>query len=383
MDSQVLDILQLYEYSMSIGKSLDYDENCNHFLKLILKRNDFNAGWILKKKQDSFSTKFSLPKGDPVLNITDTKLHHFLSKIDTYQIFPYHEVLNSITPIEIKDGFITVFNVMNENFLFFYTKENNSITDHKMNQLLPIIKKFFTTLKACEAFQKQEKLLNQLEERNQELNDYAHVVSHDLKSPLRNISTLTSWLHEDFGDSISEKANNYMDLMKKSIEKMEDLINGILKYSNVGARNEKSKNIDLDKVLDGIIQYIYLPKNIRIIKENRLPVIKGDSYRLHQLFQNLISNAVKYNDKEEGFVRLGCKELKTHYEFSVQDNGVGIDQKYHEKIFTTFQTLGDSNGSSGIGLSIVKKIVNSYDGEIWLESEVGKGTTFYFKLPKL
>ncbi|MBT8271769.1 MAG: GHKL domain-containing protein [Bacteroidia bacterium] len=381
MKDQILDILQLYEYSMSIGKSLNYNENCNSFLKLILKRNDLNAGWIVEKNGDNFSTTYSIPNRKLVEKSADADVINRITSVSSFNVYHDTEVFQSLAPIILKGGSLVVFNVSDEHFLFLYSVKA-SITDKKMNQLLPIVKKFMITLRACTAFKKQENLLSELEIRNQELNDYAHVVSHDLKSPLRNVNTLATWLKEEIDDKSNETVNEYMALLDKNILKMEGLISGVLTYSTVGMNEFESSEVDLNCLIDEIIKFIFIPENIRIIKNDVFPTIKGDSYRLQQLFQNLISNAIKYNNKEKGIVEIGFSDQGSHYEFYVRDNGIGIEKKYHDKIFTTFQTLGHTEDSSGIGLSIAKKIVTKYGGEMWVESEVDVETTFHFTIEK-
>jgi len=128
-----------------------------------------------------------------------------------------------------------------------------------------------------------------------------------------------------------------------------------------------------------IISFSFYQINTWNINFN-LPIIKGDKTKLQQLFQNLICNAIKFNDKEKGIIEINVKEIDSHYEFSVKDNGMGIDKKYHDNIFNIFHSLNNSKESTGIGLSIVKKVVDLYKGEIWLESAPNKGTTFYFTL---
>ena len=131
-----------------------------------------------------------------------------------------------------------------------------------------------------------------------------------------------------------------------------------------------------------IEEIIFIPDNVKIKVTNKLPIILADKTKIHQLFQNFLSNAVVNIEKEKGLVEIGCKETPTHWEFSVKDNGVGIPKEYHEKIFQIFQSIGNNERTTGIGLSIVKKIIDRYEGRVWLESEIGKGTTFYFTLKK-
>ncbi|WP_299683036.1 PAS domain S-box protein [uncultured Tenacibaculum sp.] len=228
----------------------------------------------------------------------------------------------------------------------------------------------------------KEELLRKLEQRNVELEEYAHIVSHDLKSPLRSISALTSWLKEDYGESLGDGGVKNVDMIQEVVEKMERLINDILNYSSINNDGAPSEEVDTYKVIEGISKLIYVPKHIKIKIDKNLPKIKADKVRIQQLFQNLMSNAVNYIDKDEGLIAVSVKEKKKSYIFSVRDNGIGIKKEYHAKIFEVFQSLGNHKDSTGIGLSIVKKIVDVYNGKIWLESEEGVGTTFYIEFKK-
>jgi len=227
----------------------------------------------------------------------------------------------------------------------------------------------------------REKLLDELAYQNQELSDYAHMVSHDLKSPLRSIDTLTAWLKEDYKDKLDEAGQDNLNRIRINVEKMDTLINGILDYSTIGKTSIEIYDVDIATLIDDVLKMIGVPKHIEISKAD-LPIIRGDKYRLQQVFQNLISNAIAYNDKEVGKIDIGFSDKGLDWEFYIQDNGKGIDALYFDKIFETFQKLENNQESTGIGLSIVKKIVDLYGGNIWLASELGKGTTFYFTLKK-
>jgi len=225
-------------------------------------------------------------------------------------------------------------------------------------------------------------LLKNLEKSNNELNDYAHIVSHDLKSPLRSMNALVTWLKEDYRDKLDEDAHKSFDILLKKIDKMDHLINGILKYASVDKIEQTKQDINLDSIVTDIIDIIHIPDHITVSKISNLPTIRGDKFRLQQLFQNLISNAVKYNDKEKGWVNVSCIDQNEFWQFAIEDNGTGISKKYYDKIFQVFQTLDSSKESTGVGLSIVKKIVELYEGKIWVESQENIGTTFYFTLKK-
>lgn len=237
------------------------------------------------------------------------------------------------------------------------------------------------TKEIIEMNKQKESLLNELAHQNQELSDYAHMVSHDLKSPLRSIDTLTAWLKEDYKDAFDANGEKTLSLIRTNVEKMDTLINGILEYSTIGKNQIDVYDVNLNNLINNILSILQVPENISIIKTD-LPIIRGDKYRLQQLFQNLIGNAIAYNDKAQGKIEIGFTDKNIFWEFYVKDNGKGIEDVYFEKIFKTFEKLENNGKSTGIGLSIVKKIVDLYGGTIWLTSKPNEGTTFYFTLKK-
>ena len=228
----------------------------------------------------------------------------------------------------------------------------------------------------------KENLLAELEASNKGLQEYAHIVSHDLKSPLRSVSALATWLYEDYKDQLDETGSYNLKMMQEKIEGMDKLITGILKYSTVNNDVFDNTEVDVNEVIQEITEIIYIPENVSINIAQQLPVIKADKTKIHQLFQNFLSNAAVNIDKPKGVIEIDFKEIDNYWEFSIKDNGVGIPEEYHEKIFQIFQSIGNQERSTGIGLSIVKKIIDRYSGKVWLESEIGEGTTFYFTLAK-
>lgn len=238
-----------------------------------------------------------------------------------------------------------------------------------------------TNLKRLE-YQKDE-LLKKLGKSNDELQDYAHMVSHDLKAPLRNMDTLISWFKEDYKSKIDSQGVKTLDTIRATIEKMEHLIRGILVYSSLSYDSVEFYDIDLNKLINEVCATLHIPKNTKVDIVKKLPIIKGDKYRFLQLFQNVIHNAVAYNDKPNALVSIRFEDLDNYWKFCIEDNGKGIEPKYLKKIFEVFQKLDNNFDSSGIGLSIVKKIVEAYGGEVYAESEVGKGTKLFFTLKKL
>jgi PAS domain S-box-containing protein len=228
----------------------------------------------------------------------------------------------------------------------------------------------------------KENLLKKLEKSNDELQEYAHVVSHDLKSPLRSINALVSWIREDNLDKWTEDTKHHLNMIDATLEKMEQLISDVLEYSSVGADNSVKEPVDLNEVLCDIKMLLHIPDHIKLEIKRPFPSIHADKVKIQQLFQNLISNAIRYCDKDPGLVSLDFEETPKYYKFVVQDNGIGIAPEFHEKIFKIFQTLNKRKDSTGIGLSIVKKIVDLYNGDIWVESELHKGTAFHFTIAK-
>jgi len=224
----------------------------------------------------------------------------------------------------------------------------------------------------------------ELRRANKELQEFAYITAHDLKTPLRGIGTLADWISKDYADKFDEDGKEQLRLLVAKAKQMSALIDDILQYSRLGYDNPEKKQVDLNELLTEVISDINLPENIQITVENKLPVLMCEQTQIIQVFQNLLSNAVNYMDKPNGQIKVGCIEQDSFWKFSIADNGPGIDEKYHKKIFKIFQTLSprDRTDSTGIGLSIVKKIVELNAGIIWVESELGKGSTFFFTLPK-
>ncbi|MEP0265045.1 PAS domain S-box protein [Dokdonia sp.] len=228
----------------------------------------------------------------------------------------------------------------------------------------------------------RNRLLVELEKSNDELEEYAHIVSHDLKSPLRSINALVNWIKEDNEGNLNQDTLENLGMIDITLEKMEQLISDVLEYASINNGDKKNEKVNINDVIDDIEKLLHFPEHIALTVKNKLPILHADRVRIQQLFQNLISNAIRYIDKEKGYIEIDVKEKNSYYEFSVKDNGIGIADEFHEKIFKIFQSLHKNKESTGIGLSIVKKIVDLYHGTIWLESTKGIGTTFYFTIKK-
>ncbi|MCC5637416.1 GHKL domain-containing protein [Nostoc sp. CHAB 5844] len=227
-------------------------------------------------------------------------------------------------------------------------------------------------------------LLQELKNTNQELNDFAHIVSHDLKAPLRGIGLLSEWLLNDYADKFDEEGKDLVNRIINRVNKLQNLIDDILEYSRVGRMREDKREVNLNDLVRDIIEILEPKPNIQIEINNSLPIIYWEKTKIEQVFQNLLSNAIKFLDKPQGKIIVSCTEEDDYWKISVADNGIGIEERYFTKIFQIFQQLSTTqdSASTGIGLSIVKKIVEMYGGSIWVESKVDQGSTFFFTLKK-
>lgn len=224
----------------------------------------------------------------------------------------------------------------------------------------------------------------QLKKQNQELNQFSYVVSHDLKAPLRAIFKLSEWIEEDLEGNIPEDTRKNLQTLRGRVFRLESLINGLLEYSKIGRTDILLEDVDTGKLVHDVIELLNPPARFVINVQPEMPVVHTKRILLQQVFSNLIANAIKYNDKEVGKIHIKSSDKGKFYSFLVEDNGMGIDPAYHEKIFAIFQTLEarDQVEGTGIGLSIVKKIIEEVGGAIKVESEPEKGSKFIFTWPK-
>jgi two-component system sensor histidine kinase/response regulator len=225
------------------------------------------------------------------------------------------------------------------------------------------------------------KLSNILKNQEDELDNYAHLVSHELKSCIRNVSDLLTWTQEDAKETDNFNGSNHLQLMEEKVEKMENLLVQLEQYKNIAHTSFKNKDINIHTIVQRVIDEIPESPHITIKIKNQLPTLFADENMLQKVFEVLIQNAIKHIDHKNGVIELGCKTTKKEYIFSIKDNGISIHEKYHRKIFKMFETI-KSTTSAGIGLSSVKKIISYYNGDVYLESISNKERTFYLNLPK-
>jgi signal transduction histidine kinase len=238
---------------------------------------------------------------------------------------------------------------------------------------------------ALEALNKDlQATIQKLNHANQDLRSFAYIASHDLKTPLHGVKMLVDWISSDYANKFDDNGKESIDLLKTRIMRIYNYIESIRRYIGIGYTKETKVTVDLNELVHDVIDNLSPPENITITIKNELPVIKCEKSYVTQIFQNLLSNAVDYMDKPHGLIEIGCIEEDDCWKFSVADNGPGIDEQYYKKIFGMFQTLSVKNHTEkvGIGLTIVKKIVELYNGKVWIESKLGEGSTFFFTLSK-
>jgi signal transduction histidine kinase len=223
-----------------------------------------------------------------------------------------------------------------------------------------------------------------LEDRNQELDDFSHIASHDLQAPLRGISNLAEWLVSDLGGKLPIENQQQLELIQSRVLQMNALINGLLQYARVGRENIDSSSVNLSQLIAEVVDLLDPPTEFQIQFPLDLPSINTQTLLLNQVLSNLIGNAIKYRNAPNGKVEILVADREDCCQFTIVDNGQGIAPADHKKIFSIFQTLVNREDlkGTGIGLTIVKKIVESRGGSVWVESELGKGSTFSFTWPK-
>jgi signal transduction histidine kinase len=267
------------------------------------------------------------------------------------------------------------------------TQAENELRIHRDNLELLVQQRTAELQKSNTELEQQiaerEKTVDQLNHSNQELRHFAHVIAHDLKSPVRGIATLAQWLSTDYYSKFDQHGREQIDFLSRRAQRLGDLIDALLKYSEIGLKVNQKRDVSLNDLIDNVVAEINPPENIKVTVGNDLPTVFCNGSTIADAFRSLLSNAIKYMDKPQGQVEIACIEENGFWKFSISDNGPGIEEKYFEKIFQLFQTLSpkDNTESTGIGLALVKKIVESHDGRVWVQSSLDKGSTFFFTLP--
>lgn len=224
----------------------------------------------------------------------------------------------------------------------------------------------------------------QLERSNQELDEFAYITSHDLRSPLQAVKNLANWIRDDNRETLTEESTRHIELMHQRIGRMECLLDDLQKYSRIGRVEQSIQPTDVGAVLAGIVESLPRSDQMKIKIGSDMPVLTTFKSPLELVLRKLIENAIKHHNRNDGQILITCRESGEYFLFQVRDDGPGISPEFHTRIFKVFETLRprDDVEGSGMGLSIARKTVETVDGEIWLESELGKGAAFCFSWPK-
>lgn len=318
----------------------------------------------------------------------DTKKEKILGK-NIWELVGYAK--DSIADIELnkslKNNESRVFNYYNEQFKIWY-----NVKSYPSKSGLSI---YFRDITYEKQYQEKLELLNtelklythKLEESNKELEQFAYIASHDLQEPLRMVSSFMSQLKNKYEDKLDDKAQTYINFAVDGAQRMRQIIIDLLEFSRAGTQKERLEKLDLNDEMAEVLSLLHssITQNNIDFEIVELPEIYYSKTAIRQIFHNLIGNAIKYSSKNgKSKVEITWKENKKEFQFEIKDNGIGIEKRYHEKIFQIFQRLHAKAeyAGTGLGLAICKKIVEKYGGTIWVESQLGIGSSFHFTLPK-
>jgi signal transduction histidine kinase len=236
-----------------------------------------------------------------------------------------------------------------------------------------------TATDSARLFQEAHELIAALERSNRDLDDFAYALSHDLRAPLRGIANLGKWVEEDMAAALTPRSREHLALLRGRVQRLEDLIEGVLDYARAGKVADEPVDVDTGALMREVLELLAPPAAATITVAAHMPTIRSTRVPLEQVFMNLVSNALKHNHRSDPRI-----EIDGGWEFFVRDNGPGIPARFHAQIWGLFQTLKsrDATDSTGIGLSMVRRIVEAHGGRSWVESEEGRGATFRFTWPR-
>ena len=335
-----------------------------HYLLIVVHLNSFNIRLVLGFYAFVFGSVLLFNNKTFINFYLLTVLFHLLQKLMISKIddVTYYAVLSSFSLI-IFFGLILLNHAAN--YRSVLSKKNKGLEKGKVKTTSDL-----------------KKRAKDLEEKNKDLEDFAHIISHDLKTPLRNILALSYWLRNDIDNKDKSVFIENLTLLDKQVVQMDVIIEGVLNYSLQNEATSLYERVDLDNLIKDIIVLTQNNKCLINVRKE-LPFLTINKSQILQIFQNIIQNAIRYNDEEICKIEIDYTINEEFYTFSIKDNGIGIDEKHHKKIFKLFQKLEIKKNvdSTGIGLALVKKIVERNKGKIYLKSKVNEGTTFYFTLP--
>jgi len=327
----------------------------------------------------------------------DKKVNNFLKEVGIF--------LNDTNSIAVENAVIVINNFASEPLLvsldeavLAYEEKSDTIVSKLENRvtlavllilILIILEALFIFYPLARLIQKHEKDLirqnNRLTSLNHDLEQFIYAASHDLKTPIRGLSTLIQFLEQDFSEDLSTKSKEYLDLIKKRVGLTYTLIDGLMRYGAISRERHIQTNYDLNIFITRLIKETEAQyPHVKATANATFPNIKTSPIWINEIFSNLIENAIKYNDKEICTIEFGYENGADFHTLCIKDNGKGVSEKYHDRIFKLFQTLDnkEENPSAGIGLAIVKKIIVELGGAVWIESEKNKYFTIYFTIPK-
>jgi len=263
----------------------------------------------------------------------------------------------------------------------------NQITDTQLETLKALGNQVVQLLELRKTINDLKKVKNDLLRGNNNLKEFAYTISHDLKAPIRNLQQLSEIIYEDYADKIDKTGIDYLKMIKAHSIEAISLVDGVLSYSkSLQSLSDQKEVTDINELLLNLIEKLDCPKNISITVAEQLPTIATSKIAIQQIFSNLIGNAVKYNDKENGWIKINYKADEQYHVFTVADNGRGISPQHLESIFTLFYMIdpkdASKRGSSGVGLSIIKKLLDQLEGKINVKSTLGEGSVFEFSIKK-
>jgi len=336
-------------------------------IQILLKnaRSDCNITWVDTKEK--FET--AVVNSDLDLVLCDYSLPNY----NGIEALEYTRAHNPRLPFILISGTIGE----EKTIEIFAAGATDFILKDNLPRLMPSIER---ALKAVEETKRRQLAEQALQTSNEELLQFVHIASHDLKAPMIAIDRLSSWIEEDCADRLTDESKQHLHLLRKRVNRMFHLIEGMVQYSQASRVKPDIKQVDLKQLLDDVIDSLSPPKKYSIKYADKLPTLQAAEGLLTLVFSNLINNSIKHHHKKSGHINISVLETGDYYTFCVTDDGPGIAAEYHGKIFQIFQTLQsrDIFETTGIGLSIVKKIVESQGGSITLDSESGKGSTFCF-----
>lgn len=385
----------LHEHAVELSNAGTIDQIANSSLRVIERILGFNyvafgvvEGNLLKFIRNSgHGNVHALPMDGPGIAVRAVKTGETQLILDTRKnedtvsarLGETPETLSELyVPIKVDDEVVAMINVESEEAEAFNKEDQKLLETLAQN-----------VASSLAIIRQKEKLMisfRDLERSNRELDEYTYVVSHDLKAPLRTLQAFSHFLIKDYSEKLDETGRNYLDRIQSASKRMQRLIDDLLVLSRVGRKFTDAVVIDLNDLIDEIkLDFeIQLRERNGVILCDSLPTIEGQKVWIRQLFGNLIDNGLKFNKSPTPTVWIACEEQWNEYVFSVKDNGIGIDEENHEKIFKIFQRLHtqEEYQGTGAGLAICKKIVEYSGGRIWVESEPGEGSTFFFTYPR-